>query len=68
MQSGKPRIFVCLKNASVNIGDLSEEDFRSRKAFEENLKTLGHYYTPYTDINGLKLHLRDQLDRLQSTH
>jgi len=43
---------------------MREEDLKSVRAFQEKLKDLGHFWTEYENSEGLKLHFRDQLDRL----
>jgi hypothetical protein len=62
--SGRPRIYTFFKRANVNIDSMQLEDLRSLRAFQEKLKTLGHFHTNYDNIDHLKRQFRDQLDKL----
>jgi internalin A len=68
-EKSKPRIFTFFKKAHVDIDSLPEEDFKSLRAFHQKLRDIGHFYTPYENIEDLKLKFRDQLDMLiEQTH
>jgi hypothetical protein len=62
--TGKPLIYTFFKSASVNIDKVQEKDLLSLWAFKKRLNDLGHFYTPYTSTDDLKLRFRDQLDKL----
>ena len=40
------------------------DDLISLKKFQEKLKALGHFYTPYTSIEDLNRQLKNQLDKI----
>jgi hypothetical protein len=61
---GKPRIFTFFKDAEIKTGSARKEDLNTLWAFQEKLKTLGHFWTTYSDIEHLKRQFRDQLDKL----
>ena len=60
----KPRIFTYFKDANVNLDAINEEDMKSLWAFKAKLKTLGHFYSKYENIEGLKLDFGNQLIKL----
>lgn len=60
----KPFIFTYFKNATVDTGNTDEEALLSLLAFKNKLKDLGHFLTPYPNIEGLQLHFGRQLDML----
>jgi len=61
---GRPYLFTYFKNASVNIGDLNENDMISLFGFKKRLKELGHFYSTYTGIDDLKNQFNAQLGKL----
>lgn len=61
---GRPRIYTFFKNAAIKTGSARKEDLTSLWAFQEKLEQLGHFYTPYDNIEHLKRQFRDQLDKL----
>lgn len=62
--TGLPRIYTFFKDADIKTGSAREEDLNSLWAFQKKLRSLGHFYTMYNDIEHLKLLFRDQLDEL----
>ncbi|MEN8446186.1 MAG: hypothetical protein ABG776_14365 [Cyanobacteria bacterium J06555_13] len=56
----KPFIFTYFKPPTTT----DREDLQSLWAFEDELKRLGHYKTPYKNIEGLREHFGNQLDKL----
>lgn len=56
----KPFIFTYFKPPTTT----DREDLQSLWAFEDELKRLGHYKTPYNSIEGLREHFGNQLDKL----
>jgi hypothetical protein len=63
-QEGKPRIYTYFKNAEISIGDVNKQGLTSLWDFQEKLKKLGHFPTLYKNTEGLRLHFRDQLEKL----
>jgi internalin A len=66
--SGRPRIYTFFKNAAIMTGAAREEDLMSLWAFQKKLRTLGHCYTSYDNIEHLKRQFRDQLDKMREEH
>ncbi|MDS4022049.1 MAG: hypothetical protein RKR03_16340 [Candidatus Competibacter sp.] len=62
--SRKPFIFTYFKDAPISTGSIDEDDLMSLLAFKKKLKTLGHFVTVYQNIDALKLHFNQQLDKL----
>lgn len=60
----KPFIFTYFKDAPISTGSANQKDLMSLWAFQEKLKALGHFYTTYQNIDTLKLHFNQQLDKL----
>ncbi len=60
----KPRIFTYFKNDSIKIGDISLDNLKSLKDFQKKLKSLGHFQTEYRNIEGLREHFANQLEKL----
>ncbi|MEL6780216.1 MAG: hypothetical protein AAFO06_23540 [Cyanobacteria bacterium J06597_16] len=56
----KPFIFTYFKPPTTT----DRDDLQSLWAFEDELKKLRHYKTPYTSIEGLREHFGNQLDKL----
>ncbi len=63
--SDRPLVYTYFKNADVKIGELRLDDFASLRRFMDKVKDYGHFYTEYTNIEGLKLHFRDQLPMIR---
>jgi internalin A len=62
--TGLPRIYTFFKDADIKTGSAREEDLNSLWAFQKKLRSLGHFYTMYNDIEHLKRQFRDQLDKV----
>ncbi len=62
--SNKPYIFTYFKDAKISTGSANKKELMSLWAFQEKLDALGHFYTRYKDIDQLKFHFNQQLDKL----
>ncbi|MBA2591670.1 MAG: toll/interleukin-1 receptor domain-containing protein [Pseudomonadota bacterium] len=62
--TNKPFIFTYFKDAEISTGSADRKDLMSLWAFQEKLDGLGHFYTVYKNIEGLKFHFNQQLDKL----
>jgi WD40 repeat protein len=60
----KPLIFTYFKDAEITTGSANQQDLMSLWAFQEKLRLLGHFQTRYENIDQLKLHFDQQLDKL----
>jgi hypothetical protein len=60
----KPFIFTYFRTPPTT---QNREDLRSLWAFEDKLKELKHYKTEYHNIEGLREHFGNQLDKLMAT-
>lgn len=60
----RPFIFTYFKDAEISTGSANKKDLMSLWAFQEKLDGLGHFYTSYKNIDGLKFHFDQQLDKL----
>lgn len=65
--TNKPFIFTYFKDAQVSTASLNEEEVMSLLAFKKKLRALGHFYTSYKNIDELKLHFHQQLDKLAAS-
>ena len=63
----KPLIFTYFKEAEINTGNANKKDLMSLWAFQEKLDTLGHFYTRYKNIDGLRFQFNQQLDKLAAS-
>ncbi len=62
--AGKPFIYTFFKDTMININNIQEDDLLSLIAFKRRLRDFGHFYTPFANIEDLKLRFRNQLDKL----
>ncbi|WP_375562611.1 COR domain-containing protein [Bernardetia sp. OM2101] len=62
-EMGKPKILTYFKNDAINTNDITEEVLSLLK-MKKNLADKGHFYTSYKNIEGLKNHLKSQLEKL----
>jgi hypothetical protein len=62
--TGKPLIYTFFKDTAVNVNTIQESDLLSLLKFKQRLKDLGHFYTPFSSSEDLKLRFRDQLAKL----
>ena len=60
----KPFIFTYFKDVQISIGSANESDLMSLLAFKKTLAALGHFHTVYKNIDQLKFHFNQQLDKL----
>ncbi|MFC5624134.1 hypothetical protein [Algoriphagus winogradskyi] len=60
---GKPRIWTYFKNASINVGAITDE-INTLLDFKKKLGELGHFHTEYTSIDNLVNKYRSQLDMI----
>jgi len=60
----KPLLYVFCKDAEIRLSSTRKEDLNSLWEFQEKVQQLGHFYTPYENIQDLKLRFRDQLDEI----
>ena len=64
MKTNNPLIFTYFKDAPITTGSANKEDIKSLWAFQEKLDKLGHFYSTYKNIDGLKYQFNGQLDKL----
>ena len=57
-------IYTFFKEVNINISELNIEDFTSLRNFQNKLRDIGHFYTPYKSIEDLIRKLRNQLDMI----
>ncbi len=62
--TNKPFIFAYFKDAQISTGSADKGDLTSLWAFQEKLDALGHFKTVYKNVDGLKFHFNQQLDKL----
>lgn len=62
--TGKPFIFTYFKDAEISTANVDLDALISRRAFQEKLSDLGHFYTNYEATDGLLHHFNRQLDKL----
>ncbi len=62
--TNRPFIFTYFKDAPISTGGVDEDDLMSLLAFKKKLRALGHFLTPYKNVEGLQLHFGRQLDKL----
>jgi hypothetical protein len=65
--TNRPFIFTYFKDANISLGSANEDDLLSLLAFKKKLSSLGHFYTRYKNIDELKLHFDQQLDKLAAS-
>lgn len=62
----KPIIYTYFKVANVALGSEDRQGLQSLWSFQDELKGLGHFYTPYESVEHLKRHFGDQLRQLRA--
>ena len=62
--ANKPFIFTYFKDVQISTGSANESDLMSLLAFKKQLGALGHFYSVYKNIDQLKFHFNQQLDKL----
>ncbi|MCP3961688.1 MAG: hypothetical protein GY719_27930 [bacterium] len=65
-ETGKPLIYTYFRKATVSTSASNRDDLMSLWDFQKKLGELGHFYTEYESVAGLKQHFRDQLDELRA--
>lgn len=65
--TNKPFIFTYFKDAEISTGSVNKKDLMSLWAFQKKLDALEHFYTPYKNIDGLKFHFSQQLEKLAAS-
>jgi hypothetical protein len=61
MSNGSPLIYTYFKDDVIETGSANREGLKSRWAFEDKLRKLGHFGTNYKNIEHLKCQFSDQL-------
>ena len=61
----KPLIFTYFRDNATSRGNATREDLRSLWAFQDKLKALGHFQSVYQNVEGLREHFGNQLDKLE---
>jgi hypothetical protein len=64
LETGRPRLFIFIKEEPVRLTDLDKEDVLSFYHFREKLEQLGHWPSKYKNIEDLKFQFITQLDKL----
>ena len=62
--SGKPRVYTYFHDVDVKTGSVDRKDMQSLWAFQDRLKSLGHFQTVYENADRLLLHFSEQLEKL----
>jgi hypothetical protein len=62
---GHPLIYTYFCETPLTTGTANRDDLRSLWDFEDQLKSLEHYPTWCKNIDGLKLHFKEQLEKLR---
>jgi hypothetical protein len=62
--TNKPFIFTYFKNAAISTQEANRQDLQSLWAFQDKLKSLGHFQTVYASSEDLLLKFGQQLDKL----
>jgi hypothetical protein len=62
--TNKPLIYTYFKDAEITTGSANKDDLETLWAFQEKVKALGHFYTVYKNVDALKFHFNQQLDKL----
>jgi hypothetical protein len=64
LETGKPRVYTYFKNAEIRTGSADKKGLKSLWAFQEKLEQLGHFSTGYDNVEHLKRHFGDQLEKM----
>ena len=62
--TNKPLIYTYFKDAEITTASANKDDLTTLWAFQEKLNALGHFYTGYKNVDALKFHFNQQLDKL----
>jgi hypothetical protein len=65
--TNKPFIFTYFKDAQISTASANRKELASLWAFQEKLSALGHFQTVYKNIDELKAHFSQQLDKLAAS-
>jgi hypothetical protein len=63
-QTSTPLVYTYFKKLIGDFDNLSLDDFKSRRDFEEKLKSLGHFKSTYSDIHDLQNQFKRQLENI----
>jgi hypothetical protein len=63
-KTNKPFIYTYFKDMNLSLSEINMKDFNSLKKFQKKLDKLGHFYTTYKSIEGLREHFGNQLTKL----
>ncbi len=63
--TGWPRIWTYFNDAPVTTGQVNRADMNSLWDFQEKLRSLGHFQTPYANDDALCRHFGEQLQKLE---
>jgi hypothetical protein len=64
IKTGKPLVYVYIKKALIDSGEINKDDINSLFEFKEKLEKLGHPPTLYPNIDDLKYQFKMQLGKL----
>jgi hypothetical protein len=67
-KSGKPLIYTFFCKATIPPTEEGHANLTTLLSFQKKLRTLGHFWTQYDNIEHLKRQFKDQLDRLEATN
>jgi hypothetical protein len=66
-ETRRPLVYTYFKDAPITTGSARREDLTTLWSFQDKLKTLGHFATTYQNVDGLRLHFGEQLDKLATS-
>lgn len=64
LATGRPYIYTLFKDTALSTSSVDRTAMQSLWAFQDKLKTLGHFYTTFSNIDDLKLRFSEQLKHL----
>lgn len=62
--NGRPKVYTYCKTEPIDPSNTNERDRLSLEAFNNKLKTIGHFRTEYANFVALENHFKDQIDKL----
>lgn len=63
--AGKPLIYTFFRETEISVNAKNRAALNSLWDFQDKLKELGHFHTPYKNIEDLKLQFQDQLKKAE---